>query len=42
MSATTAPSATRAYLAILVCFVMAILAWGTVFYGHSVYMNALM
>ena len=25
-----------------ICFVMAILAWGTVFYGHSIYMNALM
>lgn len=33
---------TRAHLSIGVCFIMAVLAWGTVFYGHSVYMNALM
>ena len=24
------------------CFILAVLAWGTVFYGHSVYMDALM
>lgn len=32
----------RPYLATAICFVMAVLAWGTVFYGHSIYMNALM
>ncbi|MFT5510664.1 MAG: cyanate permease [Hyphomicrobiaceae bacterium] len=32
----------RPVLSTVICFVMAVLAWGTVFYGHSVYMDALM
>ena len=35
-------SAVRPGIVTAICFVMAILAWGTVFYGHSVYMDALM
>ena len=27
---------------IAMCFAMAVMAWGTVFYGHSVYMDQLM
>lgn len=38
----TASSFIRPALSAAICFVMAIIAWGTVFYGHSVYMNALM
>lgn len=37
----TASSIFRPALSTVICFVMAIVAWGTVFYGHSVYMNAL-
>ena len=33
---------TRGAIATSICFAMAVLAWGTVFYGHSVYMDALM
>ena len=32
----------RPVLSTVICFIMAVLAWGTVFYGHSVYMDALM
>ncbi len=32
----------RPVLSTAICFIMAVLAWGTVFYGHSVYMDALM
>lgn len=32
----------RPVLSTAICFLMAVLAWGTVFYGHSVYMDALM
>ena len=35
-------SVVRPGIVTAICFVMAILAWGTVFYGHSVYMDALM
>ena len=35
-------SGVRPGIVTAICFVMAILAWGTVFYGHSVYMDALM
>lgn len=33
---------TGAAVTTAICFIMATLAWGTVFYGHSVYMDALM
>lgn len=36
------PSSIRPVLITTNCFILAVLAWGTVFYGHSVYMNALM
>ncbi len=32
----------RPILSTAICFIMAVVAWGTVFYGHSVYMDALM
>lgn len=32
----------RPILSTVICFILAVLAWGTVFYGHSVYMDALM
>jgi len=32
----------RPVLSTVICFILAVVAWGTVFYGHSVYMDALM
>lgn len=31
----------EAYIATFMCFLLALFAWGSVFYGHSVYMHAL-
>jgi len=36
------PDRTAQRIVTAVCFVMAVTAWGTIFYGHSIYMDALM